>query len=218
MKLLKASALVAVLLTCAVLMLGLLNLRVHPARGGGGVVSGTNGDLNGDGGVNIADVVYLLRFLFQGGSEPVACAADVPAPIWPPRISEIVNVQPKTSVSLGNSRYKIYDVPEGKWLVVTDMTISIKANGTAGIEVEELIEGNATVKMGEFLFPDIAHFPSIEGSGTNAILNDFTPRHYSSPVGTVFSPGSAVAIKYVGTSTNAHDVAYNLIGYLTDRQ
>ena len=35
MKLLKASALMAVLLVCAVLMLGVLSLRVHPLLGGG---------------------------------------------------------------------------------------------------------------------------------------------------------------------------------------
>ena len=39
---------------------------------GGGVVSG-NGDVNGDGGRDLSDAIYLLSFLFQGGPAPLPC-------------------------------------------------------------------------------------------------------------------------------------------------
>jgi hypothetical protein len=39
-----------------------------------------NGDVNGDGSFDIADVVYSLLFLFKDGPEPVACAQGVPNP------------------------------------------------------------------------------------------------------------------------------------------
>src|SRR5512137_2402127 len=39
----------------------------------GGVPSG-NGDVNGSGGIDIADTVYLLSYLFANGPAPVAIA------------------------------------------------------------------------------------------------------------------------------------------------
>ena len=39
-------------------------------------VATENGDVNGDGDRNITDAVYLLRWLFQRGPEPVACAQE----------------------------------------------------------------------------------------------------------------------------------------------
>ena len=39
-------------------------------------VATENGDVNGDGSRNVTDVVYLLRWLFQRGPEPVACAQE----------------------------------------------------------------------------------------------------------------------------------------------
>jgi hypothetical protein len=51
------------------------------AMGGAGTPSG-NGDVNGDGALNITDAVYLLQHLFQGGPAPVPIvtkAAGLPA-------------------------------------------------------------------------------------------------------------------------------------------
>jgi hypothetical protein len=42
------------------------------------VVPSGNGDVNGDGTIDIADAVYTLLYLFKGGDPPVACA-DSPA-------------------------------------------------------------------------------------------------------------------------------------------
>ena len=35
-----------------------------------------NGDVNGDGNIDIADAIYLLSYLFGGGAAPVACASS----------------------------------------------------------------------------------------------------------------------------------------------
>jgi len=185
----------------------------------GGPVARSNGDVNGDDKINIADAIFLLSYLFQDGQAPVACAANVPDAIWPPRIGQIVNVQAEAPLSLrAGAGAAIYEVPEGKWLVVTDLTITVKANGSKGVEVIERLDGKDNVKLGEFMFPDIAHTLSIEGFGSNSVVNDYSPRHFSSPVGTVFSPKSTVVINYAGNSTNPQSVSYNLIGYLTDRE
>jgi phosphohistidine phosphatase SixA len=37
-----------------------------------------DGDVNGDGNLNLADPVFLLRFLFQGGPPPIHAAASTP--------------------------------------------------------------------------------------------------------------------------------------------
>src|ERR1041384_5600997 len=78
MKFLKISALLAVMLFSAVMMLGVLSLRGLPARGGSGGASGTslNGDVNCSGKRNVTDAINLLNFLFQGGPEPCAIAQD----------------------------------------------------------------------------------------------------------------------------------------------
>lgn len=43
---------------------------------GAGPTASGNGDCNGDGSINLADVVYLLAHIFEGGPEPVAIAGS----------------------------------------------------------------------------------------------------------------------------------------------
>ena len=59
-----------------VLNAALLGVIAHQlvALAGGGVVAEINGDTNGDGQRDISDATYYLRWLFQGGPEPVAFA------------------------------------------------------------------------------------------------------------------------------------------------
>jgi len=65
----------AVTLAACVAALFALNVvhLVTPARAGTSVPAG-NGDVNGDAEIDISDAVYLLRFLFQEGTPPAACA------------------------------------------------------------------------------------------------------------------------------------------------
>src|SRR6266511_2468776 len=51
-------------------VLGWKEVSVHAAGGGGTPVG--NGDVNGDGRIDLSDAVYTLTWLFQGGSAPVA--------------------------------------------------------------------------------------------------------------------------------------------------
>lgn len=59
-----------------VLNAALLGVIAHQlvALAGGGAVAEINGDTNGDGERDISDATYYLRWLFQGGPEPVAFA------------------------------------------------------------------------------------------------------------------------------------------------
>ncbi len=47
--------------------------------GQGGVAS-ANGDVNGDGQINLTDAIHLLNWLFKGGAEPEAIDCDQPPP------------------------------------------------------------------------------------------------------------------------------------------
>jgi hypothetical protein len=59
---------------------GLNNGSCFAAYGDVVIIGHRSGDLNGDGNVNVADVTYLVSYLFQGGSPPpVLEAADVNA-------------------------------------------------------------------------------------------------------------------------------------------
>jgi len=66
-----------VLTTVLLLVVLCVTLFVGTPRrvtGGTGTAASTGGDANGDGAVDISDAISILRFLFQDGSPPVACA------------------------------------------------------------------------------------------------------------------------------------------------
>jgi hypothetical protein len=68
------------LLVNAVLLAGILlrkEVVVHAASGGG--TPNGNGDVNGDGLLDISDVAYLVNSLYLGGPAPVAIEAPPPA-------------------------------------------------------------------------------------------------------------------------------------------
>ena len=48
-------------------------------RGQGGVTVFGNGDVNGDGSLDLSDAIYLLSHLFQGGPAPELCPVVGPA-------------------------------------------------------------------------------------------------------------------------------------------
>jgi hypothetical protein len=66
-------------ITIAVCVLVAFALGIFVARspdvhaGGAGPVASQNGDVNGDGELNLSDAIYLLNALFRGGPQPVSC-------------------------------------------------------------------------------------------------------------------------------------------------
>ena len=65
------------LIGCSALVLFFSLQLQHPARAGGAVVTTIDGDVNGDGALNLGDPIHLLVFMFAGGSPP-AVHADTP--------------------------------------------------------------------------------------------------------------------------------------------
>ncbi len=60
----------------AVLAIAIIGIPLRVRAGGAATPSG-NGDVNGDGMIDVSDAVYTLLYLFKGGQPPVACA-DTP--------------------------------------------------------------------------------------------------------------------------------------------
>jgi hypothetical protein len=54
-------------------------LSANAVEGGGaGNAASGNGDVNGNGGIDISDASYLLNWLFLGGPDPVPCPGSLP--------------------------------------------------------------------------------------------------------------------------------------------
>ena len=78
MQLMRQAVLMCALLFGAVGMLALLSLRSVPVQSGVRKAPSSNGDVNCDGSLSISDPVYLLNYLFSGGTEPCAIAQADP--------------------------------------------------------------------------------------------------------------------------------------------
>ena len=59
-------------------LLGVIAYQFTALAGGGGPTADENGDVNGDGGRDLTDAIYMLSWLFRGGPGPVplACAQE----------------------------------------------------------------------------------------------------------------------------------------------
>lgn len=68
----RVAKLACILFVLALALSHVVSLRL-PVRAGSGP-AGENGDANGDGVLDLSDPIYLLRYLFQEGPGPVACA------------------------------------------------------------------------------------------------------------------------------------------------
>src|SRR5262245_37338173 len=75
------------LLLTAVFLAGILSHRFYESEsqtafaGPPRPLAPIDGDVNGDGALNLSDPVHLLRFLFQGGPAPVPCSSIPSAPV-----------------------------------------------------------------------------------------------------------------------------------------
>jgi hypothetical protein len=64
------------LLVYAGFMLAVILLGISPIARGVGKVTSQNGDVNGDGIMDVSDPIFLLKYIFMGGQAPVACAIE----------------------------------------------------------------------------------------------------------------------------------------------
>ena len=199
MRYIKLSILMTVLIFNAVLLLGLFSLRNLPAAPGGGAgIASRNGDVNGDDRLNVSDAIYLLKFMFSGGPEPVACGQEMDCceeilqrldeiasrPVWPPRPQDMVNVAGEGPE--GDDGHIAFTVPVDRSFVL--MKLAVDSNIT---QILELADQETTIKW-------------IDGD-------------FDSSLGILFSPGSQVMLKLnvpgCGPICNAR---YALTGYLID--
>jgi hypothetical protein len=97
-----------------------------------------NGDANGDGAIELADAVYLLNYLFQGGPAPVAIADDGGLTEEMRRILDHFSLDPDDNLVISSEQgvkfdlKKDFEVSAGEdvWL---DATGNLKTE--AGMEV-----------------------------------------------------------------------------------
>jgi len=212
----KLSALMAILLFNAVLLLSVISLRAVPAasRGaGGGLVGTKNGDVNCDGRINIADPVYLLQYLFNHGSDTCVLAqeSDVLTQLktisdqitalqssiatlgscWPPKTEDIVSL-----IQTGNdgaAGVEVYKVPAGKVFVLVSFIVQAGVDGQYGqSEIWEVSNGK----------------PTLRG------LRMHEP--FTSPIGIRFTSGSTVLAKLRDPNQSpSGNIPYSFTGYLT---
>ena len=79
MQLMRQAVLMCALLFGAVGILAVMALRSVPVQSVVRKAASSNGDVNCDGSLSISDPVYLLNYLFSGGTEPCAIAQADPA-------------------------------------------------------------------------------------------------------------------------------------------
>jgi len=228
MRLLKLSALVALVLFSAVGFLALLAVRSLPASGGGGAggqVASGNGDVNCDGTLNITDAILVLEHLFRGGQEPCAIAQGGPgfpevvaqlerlngslsganvqldkvlAMKWPPRPEDIVNLRVHRTGTAPLD--PVFTVPLESFLVVTDLSFVARGNTPGNLFLDERRDSLSVPKL------HLERRPTVASDSTDAGADTV---QWHSAVGLVFSPGSEVVVL-----VNAGD-AFELVGYLT---
>jgi hypothetical protein len=217
MRLLKTSALLAFLLVNACLLLAVLSLRVHSIGGGAAPLATLNGDMNCDGKRNLTDAISLLQYLFSQGPEPCAIAQEAGvlerldalkdqvtalqaslstiAPAWPPRPEDVVQFAREDGNN--NSENVVYQVPEGKTFVLTNLTVGHGDNTNS--EIFEAAGGVKTLRWHR------------------------ARAQFVSPVGLRFASGSKVVVLFLDGSHGCSPLPcndpepYSLAGYLTDR-
>lgn len=203
-------ALQLVAVCSAILVLNLLTLVALAGLAGVpiGVASGPTscGDVNGDGDVQLADAVYLLNHLFQGGPDLV-CAQTPDPPSWPPAPEDIVDLTGELSSFIPGEVLPIYEVPMDKCLVVSVVRSHHRDNNND--QEWDLVQddgtGNVTLKLhkkfvGEIKAPNSSdEYQRVAG-------------YVASGIGLVFEPGSSVAFRHVGGNET---LSYQVTGYLT---
>lgn len=97
----KRMILFALFLNAAIL--GVIALELVALAGGGeDPVAEVNGDTNGDGTRDISDAVYLLRWLFNGGDEPVPVARAQEGPSLTAEQAQILSHLSLVQIPMGN--------------------------------------------------------------------------------------------------------------------
>ena len=97
----KRMILFALFLNAAIL--GVIALELVALAGGDeDPTAAVNGDTNGDGARDIGDAVYLLRWLFNGGDEPVPVACAQAGPVLTAEQAEILSHLSLAQVPIDN--------------------------------------------------------------------------------------------------------------------
>ena len=239
MRFLKASALVAMVLTCAVLLLGVVTLRAAPR---GGMISAGNGDVNCDGAIDLSDPIFLLHYLFLNGTPP--CVAQVSDPCCPDLVQAVRDLRDESqkfrtedfrglvdqvqiqAVQLEKSSTAIERIaaaiersnPRPSDIVNLNFTGTIPGSGNAQLFTVPTGKWLVITKIFKHGDDNIFYFNLIEMVGeeivikTNCYFSGNEPYNFSF----AFSPGSVVALQNVAQMPSAINNSITFTGYLSD--
>ncbi len=182
-RILKLAGITAIVFVINVAMLvgvvGLVAVNAGPGPSG-------NGDINGDGSINVADAVALLAYLFEGGPEPAAIASSTcSAETWPPRPELMFYKEDFSGPELfPGEAHPIFVVPSDMWFVMAEDSTSLPTRASLGVASSRVLNSdpNSSGALGIVVAPgetlEMFH-PSWWGTGSYSA--DYRIRGYFVP-------------------------------------
>ncbi len=140
----------ATLLVLAGLALGVILLgHAVRVRAGGAATPSVNGDVNGDGMIDVSDAVYTLLYLFKGGEPPVACADSAELVIQVEKLAARIQVLEHDRDCSPERRLPDRFLDNGDGTVTDPCTGLLWTRGALDVNADGLLDANDRIPWTE---------------------------------------------------------------------